>query len=102
MENNFRVAPRLASSSVARPSSCPSCGVPAHPLGGHVQLVGHGLRSRKVRAALTPDDPVIELVISVCRYVCRSCGTAWQVLPAEITLPARYNRQGTRTQHGWP
>jgi hypothetical protein len=82
---------RTPSTAAVRPTHCPACQKPGHPAGEPVRLVGHGLRTRQVRAALDPESPVISIAVTMRRYRCRDCGAAIQVLPAEILPRSRYS-----------
>lgn len=81
---------RTPSTAAVRPSHCPRCGVAANPAGGRVQVVGHGCRRRLLRTSFAPDGAVMDVVLLVRRYLCRACGAAIQVLPAEVVPRARY------------
>lgn len=65
----------------ARPVCCPWCGAASRPVGGRIQLQGHGLRSRQVRGpSRAGGEP--ELVEVRCRrYRCVRCGTVVVVVP---------------------
>lgn len=82
---------RTPSAAAVRPTHCPGCHLGAHPVGERVRLIGHGLRSRRVRTALEPDAPVTVVTVFVRRFLCRDCGAAIQVVPAEILPRARYS-----------
>lgn len=76
--------PHPPSVSAARPGRCPCCGVAAAPLGGRVQLHGHGTRSRQVRGPLQPCGEPEEVEIQARRYLCRQCGAVVQVVPRGV------------------
>lgn len=82
---------RLPTAAAVRPAVCPGRSAPSHAIGARVQLVGHGVRTRRVRATLGPDTPVLDLTISGRRYLCSACGVAVQVLPADVMPWARYS-----------
>lgn len=82
---------RTPSAVAVRPTHCPGCRLGSCPVGQRLRLVGHGLRSRRVRTALEPDGPVTMVTVFVRRFLCRDCGAAIQVVPAEILPRARYS-----------
>ena len=67
-----------------RPSSCQRCGAASRPLGGLLQLHGHGVRSRQVRGPATPTGPPELRVTSVRRYLCTRCRATQTVTPREV------------------
>lgn len=76
----------------ARPAACPFCGVPSRPVGGPIQLQGHGLRERQVRGPGDPDDPSTDpevVGIEGRRYRCVCCDAVLLVVPHEV-LPRRH------------
>lgn len=68
----------------ARPSRCPRCGVGSRPVGGCLQVVGHGLRDRQLRGCLDADDAPASITIQARRYRCRACGAVITVVPLGI------------------
>jgi hypothetical protein len=81
----------------ARPSACPGCKAASCPLGGRIQLHGHGLRQRQVRGPPGPGEEAAVVVISGRRYRCVCCGALLLVVPQEV-LP---RRQYSAAAIGW-
>ena len=71
-----------------RPSHCPNCGELSLPVGGPVQLHGHGVRSRQLRGPATPSGPPSMGACWVRRFLCQLCGVGCTVVPATV-LPRR-------------
>lgn len=74
-----------------RPAVCPRCDWPSRPVGGPLQIHGHGLRERQVRGPADPDDPCtrpVLVVVAARRYRCVHCGAVPLVVPREM-LPRR-------------
>ena len=65
-----------------RPGCCPRCSAAGHPAGQLVGLVGHGLRMRQVRGAMSP----CEGRLSCIRSGCVDIGA---VMPAAVTVVPR-------------
>lgn len=82
---------RTPSAAAVRPTHCPGCHLGSRPVGQRLRLVGHGLRPRQIRTALEPDGPVTVVTVFVRRFLCRDCGAAIQVVPAEVLPRARYS-----------
>jgi hypothetical protein len=72
----------------ARPAACPACGAASCPVGGRLQLHGHGVRERQVCGPPAPGEPAAALVITGRRYRCVCCGAVLLVVPREV-LPRR-------------
>jgi hypothetical protein len=72
----------------ARPAACPDCEAASSPVGGRIQLHGHGLRERQVCGPPEPDAAATAIVISGRRYRCVCCGAVLLVVPREV-LPRR-------------
>lgn len=77
---------QLPSVEDLRPSSCPSCGQPAHPAGARLGIVGHGTYTRQVLGLV---ERCRALVIVVRRYLCRGCTRTISVLP-DMLYPGRW------------
>jgi hypothetical protein len=70
--------------SEARPSRCPTCGAPSCPLGGGIQLQGHGTREREVRGPPEAVAGAALVVVVARRYRCVPCGAVLIVVPREV------------------
>lgn len=81
---------RLPSTDTARPGRCPSCDAPSRVLGRHLNLVGHGVRDRQLLGPLEPYAPPQEMLITVRRFRCVSCGAVCTVGPRGLVAYARY------------
>jgi hypothetical protein len=67
-----------------RPSCCARCGVGSRPVGGCLQVVGHGLRDRQIRGCIDADHGAACITIRVRRYRCRACGAVMTVVPLGV------------------
>ena len=67
-----------------RPSCCPRCGIGSRPVGGCLQVVGHGLRDRQLRGGLDADGAAACITIRARRYHCRACGAVITVVPLGV------------------
>lgn len=56
----------------------------ARPLGGRIELIGHGLRDRQVRGTLEPNGVAGIRVLKVRRYRCLGCGAVITVVPRGV------------------
>jgi hypothetical protein len=68
----------------ARPAHCPACGVGSCPVGGLIQLHGHGVRERQVRGPFGPDVPAVLVTVTARRYRCGRCRAVVIVVPREV------------------
>lgn len=75
---------RLPTVAEVRPGRCPCCEAASYPVGGRVQLHGHGTRERQVAGAALPDGPPTTVTISCRRYRCIRCGAVIIVVPREV------------------
>lgn len=75
---------RVPSADRVRPACCWRCGVAARPVGGRLQLVGHGLRERQIRGRLDADGAPGLVVVQVRRFRCLGCGAVITVVPAGV------------------
>ena len=75
----------------ARPARCPRCGAASCPLGGQIQLQGHGLRERQVLGPQSPDDTPTEETLMGRRYRCIVCTAVITVVPCEIRARWQYS-----------
>ena len=70
--------------SEARPSRCPFCGAPSCPVGGGIQLHGHGTRKRQVRGPCEAGARAALVEVVARRYRCVPCGAVLIVVPCEV------------------
>lgn len=82
---------RLPTVNEVRPSCCPLCAAASCPVGGPLQLHGHGLRERQVRGPTGPDEPAVMVGISARRYCCVACGAVIIVVPREVLAGRQYS-----------
>jgi hypothetical protein len=82
---------RLPTVEEARPARCPCCGAASRPVGGAVQLHGHGTRERQLRGPGDPDEPAAMLTITARRYRCVPCGAVLVVVPREVQAGRLYS-----------
>jgi hypothetical protein len=71
-----------------RPAACPGCKAASCPVGGRIQIHGHGLRERQVYGPPDPDAAAAAIVVAGRRYRCVCCGAILLVVPREV-LPRR-------------
>jgi hypothetical protein len=74
----------LPTVAAARPARCPVCDAPSCPVGGAIQLQGHGLRERQVRGPMGPDEVATMITIVARRFRCVPCGAVVLVVPREV------------------
>jgi len=72
----------------ARPAACLCCNAASCPVGGRIQIHGHGLRERQVRGPLGPGEKAVTVGVLGRRYLCVVCGAVFLVVPREV-LPRR-------------
>jgi hypothetical protein len=68
----------------ARPARCPGCSAPSCPVGGTIQLHGHGTRERLVVGPPEPDAAPDLVTVVGRRYRCLPCGAVVLVVPREV------------------
>ncbi|WP_437996891.1 hypothetical protein WMF26_39090 [Sorangium sp. So ce185] len=68
----------------ARPARCPACGAASCPLGGAIQLQGHGRRERQVWGPASPDQPPEVISVAARRYRCLGCSAVLLVVPRGV------------------
>ncbi|WP_437737378.1 hypothetical protein [Sorangium sp. So ce1335] len=68
----------------ARPARCPACGAASCPLGGAIQLQGHGRRERQVWGPANPDQPPEVISVTARRYRCLCCSAVLLVVPRGV------------------
>lgn len=81
----------LPSVDAVRPGRCPLCGAASRPVGGLLQLHGHGLRMRLLRGPLLPEGVPEELEIALRRYRCLICEAVIAVGPAGLISGRLYS-----------
>jgi hypothetical protein len=74
----------------ARPACCRACGVPSRPLGGRLQMHGHGERGRTQRGPEAVGQPPAERSVLVRRYKCVNCGVTVTVAPRAVVRRRLY------------
>jgi hypothetical protein len=79
---------RTPTVSEARPAACLGCKAASCPVGGRIQLHGHGVRQRQVRGPPGPGEDAAVVVITGRRFRCVPCGALFVVVPREV-LPRR-------------
>lgn len=72
----------------ARPAACLVCKAASCPVGGRIQIHGHGFRERQVRGPLGPGEKAVAIGVPGRRYLCVVCGAVFLVVPREV-LPRR-------------
>jgi hypothetical protein len=75
----------------ARPAACPSCMAASNPVGGRIQLHGHGLRERQVCGPPAPGEAPALVVVAGRRYRCVCCGAVLLVVPRGMLARRRYS-----------
>jgi hypothetical protein len=74
----------------ARPACCPECAAPSRPVGGRLQMHGHGERARTQRGPEALGQRPVERSIAVRRYVCTQCGATVTVAPRGVVRRRLY------------
>lgn len=82
---------RLPTVEQARPARCPACEQPSCPVGGPLQLHGHGTRDRQVRGPGGPDEKATTIIVSARRYRCLCCGAVILVVPRGVRARRLYS-----------
>lgn len=75
----------------ARPAHCPGCRTASCPVGGAIQLQGHGRRERQVWGPAGPDQLPEMISVTARRYRCLSCGAVLLVVPRGVLGRRRYS-----------
>jgi hypothetical protein len=91
VQSEIRLKPWIAQTPTvaeARPAACPGCKAASCPVGGRIQIHGHGLRERQVRGPLGPGEKALTVGVPGRRYRCVVCGAVFLVVPREV-LPRR-------------
>lgn len=74
-----------------RPSHCVECGAASRPVGGKLQIHGHGLREREVHGPGGPREEAGIRSVRARRLICLLCGAVMTVVPAEVLPWRRYS-----------
>lgn len=74
--------------AAARPAACLVCKAASCPVGGRIQIHGHGLRERQVLGPLGPGEKAVIVGVLGRRYRCVVCDSVFLVVPREV-LPRR-------------
>jgi hypothetical protein len=74
----------------ARPACCRACGAPSRPLGGRLQMHGHGERERTQRGPEAVGQPPAQGSVLVRRYRCVPCGATVTVAPRGVVRRRLY------------
>ncbi|MDF2434667.1 MAG: hypothetical protein JWP44_4298 [Mucilaginibacter sp.] len=82
---------RLPTVEEARPARCPFCGAASCPVGGSLQLQGHGTRARQVRGPGGPGEPAVTVEIVGRRYRCVACRGVIVVVPQGLLARRLYS-----------
>lgn len=81
---------KRAACNEARPACCAACGAPSRPLGGPLQMHGHGERARTQRGPGAIGQPPAERSVGVRRYRCVKCGATVTVAPRSVVRRRLY------------
>jgi hypothetical protein len=81
---------KRAECEASRPSCCPTCKAPSRPVGGPVQMYGHGERRRTQQGPEAVGKPPVVLGIGVRRYECQKCGATVTVAPRGVVRRRLY------------
>lgn len=81
------------SPEAVRPPRCLACGVPSRPVGGGLNLYGHGLRDRVLLGPTLSEGPPRDVVIRARRYRCQvsTCGAVILAVPCGVLARRRYS-----------
>lgn len=85
---------KRAECEAARPPCCPECGVPSRPVGGPLQMHGHGERERIQRGPEAVGQPPAERRVGVRRYKCTKCNATVTVAPRGVLRRRLYGACG--------
>jgi hypothetical protein len=81
---------KRAECEASRPACCPACEAPSRPVGGRVQMHGHGERERTQRGPEAIGQPSSERSVGVHRYKCTKCGATVTVAPRGVVRRRLY------------
>jgi hypothetical protein len=82
---------RLPTVEEARPARCSLCRAASCPVGGPLNLHGHGTRERQVRGPGRPEEPAALVVLAARRYRCQACDGVLVVVPREVRARRLYS-----------
>jgi hypothetical protein len=74
-----------------RPVRCAGCAAASRPVGGSLNVHGHGLTQRQVRGVLEVDGEPGVYALEVRRYECQRCGAVMTVVPAGMLARRQYS-----------
>lgn len=74
-----------------RPCACVQCEAASRPLGGRLQVIGHGIRERQVLGPIRAGQGPIALTLLVRRFLCLACGAVMTVVPREVLSSRLYS-----------
>jgi len=75
-----------------RPPHCPGCSAVSLPVSESIVIVGHGVRTRRLRWKTGLGNQVRDGQVFVRRFLCRRCGVTITVLPTTVEPRRRYTR----------
>jgi hypothetical protein len=75
---------KRAECDARRPACCPTCKAPSRPVGGRVQMHGHGERGRTQQGPEAVGQSPVALDVGVRRYACQKCGATVTVAPRGV------------------
>lgn len=76
-----------------RPPLCPGCGAASRPVGGALNLQGHGIRSRQQLGPKFGHGKPVLIEVMTRRYRCTACGCVCSVVPRGV-LPCKHYSAG--------
>jgi len=82
---------RLPAVSEVRPGRCPGCHAASQPVGGALQLHGHGTRPRQLWGPPVAGGPPVMVEVMGRRYRCLACGAVTVVVPRSVLAGRRYS-----------
>jgi hypothetical protein len=82
---------RQPSVDEVRPATCPCCGAASCPVGGRLQIHGHGTRERQVQGPVGPNEQATSVVVIARRFRCLCCTAVMLVVPREVRARGRYS-----------
>ena len=72
---------KRAECEALRPTCCRECKAPSRPVGGPLQIHGHGERQRTQRGPEAVGQAPAEGTVGARRYICKRCGATVTVAP---------------------
>ena len=74
-----------------RPCRCVQCEAASRPIGGHLQIIGHGLRSRQILGPLAVGQAPVVVIVLVRRFLCLVCHAVMAVVPQWVVALRLYS-----------